>query len=93
MPKKSLKGFAALFRAHGATTWPEIVSLAKSWGWRVVLREGAMEVLKGPGGTDIVYGLGEAKLALQALRVRAIAADEDPPDVVELPRQDEGEAQ
>lgn len=86
MPKKSRKDLEALFRAHGATTWPEVVSLVKRWGWRVVPRKGPMEALVGPGGTCIVHRPGEGvKSELATLRLRAIAADGDPPDVSELP--------
>lgn len=73
MPKKSLRDLEAFLRARGAGTQAEIEWLLRDW--RVAMREGAMQALKGPGGTCVIWTIGARKEELRTLQVRAIAED------------------
>jgi|tagenome__1003787_1003787.scaffolds.fasta_scaffold19803961_2 hypothetical protein len=83
MPKKSLRDLEAFLRARGAGTQAEIEWLLRDW--RVAMRAGAMQALKGPGGTCVIQTLGEGKGELRALQMRAVAEDGNFADVEGLP--------
>jgi hypothetical protein len=88
MPKKSRRGLEAYLRARGAVTQAEIDAVLEEW--RVVVRESTRQALKGPGGTVVVQATGKkSKKELLTLQAGAIAADESPAEVEELPSEDE----
>lgn len=82
MPKLSIKALLAFLRAQED---PDTVLRE----WDLVLREDARLALRGPGGAVVVQSTRKGKKELRTLQARAITADENPAEVVELPSDDE----
>jgi hypothetical protein len=100
MAKKSRKSLFAYLRAllrarlrasarRACSTQADLDEvLAK---WRVRVREETRQALEGPGGTVVVQTKRKGKKELRTLQERAVATDENPAEVVELPSDDEDE--